>query len=164
MPALNPLILKVRYLSGCSGDIVKINQPEPREKLLSRFKNQGELESLETQLHHSLHHKRRRETTLHGKGAPAGPKVWWSVMKIFLQQDPTIYLPSDYSSRWVYSWFKFFKYKTSLFFSVSGGREYFEVDNLLCISFHLNEYITFHFDLWLHLWVTVIYHGKTDNL
>lgn len=58
----------------------------------------------------------------------------------------------------------FFQYKISLFCSTAGGREDFEVNNVLHISCHLNEYITFHFDLWLHLRVTIIYHTKMGYL
>lgn len=188
MPALNPFILK-GSLSECSEEVIKLTSLSPeRNFFLILKKPLVELGSLETQLHCSFMQRKGlpsscpegQEMPARGKdrssspspglwggssSAPPAAKVQWSPMKIFSVQDTTICLPSAYPNGWVYSWVLFFfQYKMSLFCSTAGRREAFEVNNVLCISRRLNEYITFHFDLWLHLRVTIIYRAKMGYL
>lgn len=184
MPALNPFILKGR-LSACSEEVIKLTSLSPERNVFLTLKESWWARQSRDAAPSITSHRGRgcpavaqrgRSPLLMGRAlAPAapsshsfthllgwlflssqGPKFdvqWnfsqcktWCVCPLIIQTDGFIL---D---------FYFFQYKISLFLSTARGREGFGVNNVLCISCHLNECVTFHFDLQLHLQVTYLPH------
>lgn len=182
MPALNPFILK-GSLSGSSEEVIKLTSlslernfflisknprwarqpggtaPSAAEGAASQTPRRAgdpwlwdrPLLQLFPALLHSLSSWGRSYSALKFDDL-IKPQIWGLMIsnEISVTRRCDIWLPKQMV---LFLVFIFFRDRISLFFSTGGGREDFEVNNVLCISCHLNEYM-------ISFWFVITFAGN----